>query len=144
MTIMHHTENQISKRHMSMSNQTTLDMLSTKYLNLSTKGWRQYLKMQIRLIERNSTTRKRYLKEVTSTNWNRTLVTEYNKRKSKNILHFTPPLWLSVETKIGKRFLEIVHNQNLGPTHPHHKIFNRKLLKISYSCCQIWRARYVA
>ena len=27
-----------SKRHMSMSNQTTLDMLSTKYQNPSTKG----------------------------------------------------------------------------------------------------------
>ena len=37
MTLMHHTENQISERNMSMSNHTTLDM-STKYQNPSTKG----------------------------------------------------------------------------------------------------------
>ena len=55
------------------------------------------------------------------------------KRKRKNILYFTPPFCLSVETKIGKRFLEIV-SRNFGPMHPYHKIFNRKLLKISYSC----------
>ena len=34
---------------------------------------------------------------------------------------------------VGKRFLEIV-SRNFGPMHPWHKIFNRKLLKISYSC----------
>jgi len=55
------------------------------------------------------------------------------RRKRKNILYFTPPFCLSVETKIGKRFLEIV-SRNFGPTHPYHRIFNRKLLKISYSC----------
>ena len=31
MTLMHNTKNQIFKRNMSMFNQTTLDMLSTKY-----------------------------------------------------------------------------------------------------------------
>ena len=33
-----YTENQISKRHMSISNKTILNMLLTKYQNPSTKG----------------------------------------------------------------------------------------------------------
>ena len=56
-----------------------------------------------------------------------------NKRKRKNILYFTPPFCITVETNIGKRFLEIV-SRNFDSTHPYHKIFNRKLLKLSYSC----------
>ena len=55
------------------------------------------------------------------------------KRKSKNILYFTPPFCLSVETKTSKRFLEIV-SRNFGPMHLYYKIYSRKLLKILYSC----------
>ena len=54
-------------------------------------------------------------------------------RKRKNNLYFTPPFCLLVETKSGKRFLEII-SRNFGAMHPYHKIFDRKLLKISYSC----------
>ena len=55
------------------------------------------------------------------------------KTKSKNTPYFRPPFCSSVETKIGKRFLEII-SRNFNPMYPYHKIFNKKLLKISYSC----------
>ena len=56
---MHHTESQISKRHITMSNQTTLDMLSTKYQNPSVKGLQPYLRMSASLTVQNSITRNR-------------------------------------------------------------------------------------
>ena len=54
-------------------------------------------------------------------------------KKKENSSYFTQPFCLSVETKIGKRFLQIV-SRNFGPMHLYYKIYSRKLLKILYSC----------
>ena len=54
-------------------------------------------------------------------------------KKRKNILYFAPPFCTTVKTKIGKRFFEIV-SRNFDSMDPYNKIFNRKLLKLSYSC----------
>ena len=65
------------------------------------------------------------------------------KRKRKNIIFFNPPYCKSVETRIGKCFLDLV-DRNFGNKHPYHKIFNRKLLKISYSCMPNIKSRIMA
>ena len=56
-----------------------------------------------------------------------------DKRKRKNMLYFTLPFCTMVETKIGKRFLEIV-NRNFDSRHLYYSIFNRKLLKLACTC----------
>ena len=55
------------------------------------------------------------------------------KRRRRNILYFNAPFCKSVATRVGKRFLEIVDN-NFTENHPYCKVFNRKTLKVSYSC----------
>ena len=50
-----------------------------------------------------------------------------NKRKWKNTLYFTTSFYTTVETIIGKRFLEIF-SRNFDSTHPYHKMFYRQLL----------------
>ena len=80
---------------------------------------------------------KQHYQEALAKGWHKHELKYYagndKKTKRKNILYFTPSFCLSVETKIGKRFLKIV-SRNFSLMHPYHKIFNRKLLKISYSC----------
>ena len=55
-----------------------------------------------------------------------------NKNRSRNILWFNPPYSESVKTNLGSKFLKLVdkHFKNS----PLHKYFNRKNVKISYSC----------
>ena len=55
------------------------------------------------------------------------------KRRRRNILYFNPPFCKSVATRVGKCFLEIV-DKNFTDDHPYCKVFNRKTLKVSYSC----------
>ena len=62
-----------------------------------------------------------------------TLVTIKNQKEKEKypVIHAT--VLFVGRKKIGKRFLEIV-SRNFGLMHPYHKIFNTKLLEISYSC----------
>ena len=61
---------------------------------------------------------------------------ENNTRKrnrKKNILWYNPPYSKNVKTKIGKEFLKIL-DTCFPKSNPLSKIFNRNLVKISYSC----------
>ena len=55
------------------------------------------------------------------------------KRRRRNVLYFNAPFCKSVATQVGKCFLAIV-DKNFTKDHPYSKVFNRKTLKISYSC----------
>ena len=122
---------------MSMLNQTTLNMLSTKYQNPSTKGV-----YNLTIISKNESSfnrEKHHYQEALSKGYHKHDL-KYNasndrktKKKRKNNLYFTSPFCLSVETKIDKRFSRNCQLKLLS-MHPYHKIFKRKLLKISYSC----------
>ena len=65
------------------------------------------------------------------------------KRKRKNVIFFNPPFCKTVATGIGRSFLDMV-DRNFGINHPYHKIFNRKTLKISYSCMPNVKSRIMA
>jgi len=57
-----------------------------------------------------------------------------NNNKNRNILlWYNPPFSSTVKTKIGKKFLQIIDKCFL-PNNQLNKIFNRKTIKISYSC----------
>ena len=57
-----------------------------------------------------------------------------NKRKRKRtIIYFNPPFCESVKTNIGREFLKLV-DRHFPINHTYHNLFNRKTLKISYSC----------
>ena len=56
-----------------------------------------------------------------------------NRIRKKDIIWFNPPFSKTVETNIGRKFLQLIdkhfpRNNNL------HKIFNRKTVKVSYGC----------
>ena len=53
--------------------------------------------------------------------------------RKKRVTYFHPPFCSSVETKLGKRFLELV-DRCFPVGHPLHAVCNRSTLKISYSC----------
>ena len=55
------------------------------------------------------------------------------KRRRRNILYFNPPFCKSVTTRVGKCFLEIL-DRNFTEDHPYCKVFNKKTLKVFYSC----------
>ena len=55
------------------------------------------------------------------------------RKRKRNILWFNPPYNKSVQTNIGRIFLNLInkHFPNSGKLH---KIFNKNTLKLSYSC----------
>ena len=55
------------------------------------------------------------------------------RRRRKSAIFFNAPFCLSVKSSIGKEFLKIV-DRHFNPNHPYHSIFNRKTIKLSYSC----------
>lgn len=55
------------------------------------------------------------------------------KNRKRKITWFNPPFSQNVKTNIGKQFLKLV-DRHFPPGHSLHRIFNRKTLKISYSC----------
>ena len=54
-------------------------------------------------------------------------------RKRKNIIWYNPPYNCSVTTNIGQEFLKLL-DKHFPRQHKLHKILNRNLVKISYSC----------
>ena len=51
----------------------------------------------------------------------------------RNILWYIPPFSKNVKTNVGKCFLSLI-DQHFPKSNPLHKIFNRNMLKLSYSC----------
>ena len=70
----------------------------------------------------------------TNTNHNKKKKTNNRKRK-RNVLWYNPPFNAAVTTNIGKRFLDLI-DKHFPKTRSDnlHKIFNRHLIKLSYSC----------
>jgi len=62
------------------------------------------------------------------------------KQRKRKIIYFNPPFSLTVATKIGKEFLNLL-NKHFDTNHPYHKIFNRNTLKISYRCMENFKTK---
>ena len=57
-----------------------------------------------------------------------------NKRQRKRkILWFNPPYSVTVETNVGRKFLNLL-DRHFPSGHPFHKFLNRNSVKVSYSC----------
>ena len=65
-----------------------------------------------------------------------------NKRK-RNIIYYNPPYCKTVATNIGKNFLRLI-DKHFHVDHKYAKIFNRKTLKLSYSCMSNIKMRITA
>ena len=61
--------------------------------------------------------------------------TNKKKRRRRNVLWFNPPFSLNVKTNIGKKFFAIL-DKHFPKGSPLSKLFNRKTVKLSYSCMQ--------
>ena len=55
------------------------------------------------------------------------------KQQKRNIIWFNPPYNKNVKTNIGKVFLNLI-KKHFPPHRKFHKIFNKNMVKISYSC----------
>ena len=55
------------------------------------------------------------------------------KTRKRKCIYFNPPFCQSVQTNIGKIFLKLI-DKHFPEHHDYRKIFNRKCVKISYSC----------
>ena len=55
------------------------------------------------------------------------------KRKHQNQIWFTPPFCAQLTTKLGQEFLSLI-DKHFPITNPLHKIFNRRTIKLSFSC----------
>ena len=55
------------------------------------------------------------------------------RRRRKMAIFFNAPFCASVRTKFGKEFFKIV-DRHFSKSHPYYAIFNRKTIKLSYSC----------
>ena len=58
-----------------------------------------------------------------------------NRTRSHKIIWFNPPFIKSITTNVAKRFLNLV-NRHFPKTNTLHKIFNRNMVKVSYSCTE--------
>jgi hypothetical protein len=56
------------------------------------------------------------------------------KRRSRNIIWFTPPYSQNIKTNVGKRFITILR-KHFPPSSPLYTLFNTKKVKLSYSTC---------
>ena len=56
-----------------------------------------------------------------------------SRRRKRNITWYNPPFSENVATNVGQSFLRII-DEEFPSKHPLHKIFNRKTVKVSYSC----------
>ena len=57
------------------------------------------------------------------------------KQRKRNIIWSNPPYSKNVKTNTGKVFLNLI-KKHFPPHHKIHKLFNKKTVKISYSCTQ--------
>ena len=55
------------------------------------------------------------------------------KNQPRNILWYNPPFSKNVKTNVGKCFLSLI-DQHCPQSHSLHKIYNRNMLQLSYSC----------
>ena len=55
------------------------------------------------------------------------------RRRTRNVIWFNPPYSDSLDTNIGRKFLDIV-DRSFPPEHKFRQILNRNTLKLSYSC----------
>ena len=58
-----------------------------------------------------------------------------NKKRKRKIIWFNPPFNKNVTSNVAKIFLKLV-DKHFPETNPLHKIFNRKTVKVSYSCTE--------
>ena len=56
-----------------------------------------------------------------------------HRNRRKKAIFFNAPFCRSVKTKVGKEFFKIV-DRHFTKSHPYYDIFNRKTIKLSYSC----------
>ena len=56
-----------------------------------------------------------------------------NRKRQRKIIWYNPPFSKNVATNIGERFFELVR-LHFPPQHPFHALFNKKTIKLSYSC----------
>ena len=56
-----------------------------------------------------------------------------NKQRQCKIIWYNPPYSANIKTNIGKTFLNLI-KKHLSKTNKLHKIFNKNIVKISYSC----------
>ena len=61
------------------------------------------------------------------------------KQRKRKIIYFNPPFSLTVATKIGKEFLNLVKKH----FDTYHKIFNRNTLKSFYSCIENFKTKFL-
>ena len=61
------------------------------------------------------------------------------KKRKRKITWFNPPYAANLKTNIGKHFLALI-DKHFNSSNPLHKIFNRKTIKLSYSCTPNMRA----
>lgn len=55
------------------------------------------------------------------------------RNRRKKAIYFNAPYCASVKTKIGKEFFKII-DRHFPQDHRYHKLYNRKTVKLSYSC----------
>ena len=53
--------------------------------------------------------------------------------RKRNVTYFNPPYSANVKTNIGKEFIKLIE-KHFDPDHEFRSLFNRKNLKVSYSC----------
>ena len=55
------------------------------------------------------------------------------RQRHRNVIWFNPPYSQNVTTDVASRFLKLI-NKHFPNHHKYHKLFNRKTVKVSYSC----------
>ena len=56
-----------------------------------------------------------------------------NRRRRKKAIFFNAPYCQSVKTNVGKAFFQLI-DRHFRSDHPYYEIFNRRTIKLSYSC----------
>ena len=58
-------------------------------------------------------------------------------RRRKRTICFNASYYQSVKTNVAKAFFQLI-DRHFRSDHPYYDIFNRKIIKMSYSCMYVW------
>ena len=84
---------------------------------------------------------KKYTKKLEKSGYRQTLkyhppnenVSNNKRIRKRSVIWFNPPFSVNIKTKVGNYFLNLIR-KHFPPSHKFSKLFNRNIIKVSYSC----------
>ena len=76
------------------------------------------------------------------TNQDDNRINSQRRNRQRNVIWYNPPYSRNVRTNVGRDFLQLI-DKHFPPSHKLHKLFNRHIVRVSYSCTENMKSVFV-